>query len=149
VCEELLVAIGILSPDTVARCLEDARDELGGQGFNLVRAALSKSKSDLLDRFILPNLIIPDHSYIFIAEDKGGKGSRQNYDPGNTLAASVMPADDDLAVPGRWGLFTNPLGWTDIDAPGLKPSERAINIGFCVFTLEFDKLALGEQLRTI
>jgi hypothetical protein len=144
-----LVAISILSSDTVTRCLEGARDELGGQGVNLVRAALNKPKSDLLDRLIRPKLITRNHSYIYLAEDKGGKGSRPNYGPGNTLVASTMSADDDLAVPGRWGLFTNPLGWTDIDAPGPKPRERAINIGFCVYTLEFDKLPLGEQLRAI
>jgi hypothetical protein len=145
------VAISILSPDTVTRCLEGARDELGGQGVNLFRAALNKQKSDLLDRFIRPKLITRDHSYIYLAQDKGGKCSRPNYDPGNTLAASMVPADDELAVPGKWGLFTNPLGWTVIDAPMGQhpPRDRPINIGFCVYTLEFDNLPLGEQLRAI
>jgi hypothetical protein len=148
-CEEILVAIDILLPDAVMRCLEGARYQLGGQGINQFRMALKRSKSDLLDRYIRPNLITPNHSYIYIAEDKGGIGGRQNYDPGNTLVATMMPVDDELVVPGRWGLFTNPLGWTGIDVAGPRPSERAINIGFCVYTLEFDKLPLGEQLQAI
>src|SRR5580704_13635374 len=147
--EENPVAINILAPDAVLAHLENARDRLGGQGINLFRAALTRSKSDLLDRFIRPNLIAPDHSYIYIAEDNGGIGSRPNYDPGNSLVASISPSDHHLALPGVWGLFTNPLGWTGIDVPGPKPSERATNIGFCVYTLEFDKLSLGEQLRAL
>jgi hypothetical protein len=147
--EEILVVINVLAPNAVLAPLESARDSLGGQGVNLFRAALNKSKSDLLDRFIRPNLITPDHSYIYIAKDNGGIGSRPNYDPGNSLNASMSPNDDDLALPGLWGLFTNPLGWTGIDSPGPKPSERAINIGFCVYTLEFDKLTLREQLHAI
>lgn len=147
--EEIPVAISVLAPDAVLACLERARNSLGGQGINLFRTALNRSKSDLLDFFIRPNLIKSKRSYIYIAGDKGGVGSRPNYDPGNSLVASNSPADDNLALPGIWGLFTNPLAWTGIDVPGSKPSERAINSGFCVYTLEFDKLPLGEQLQMI
>jgi hypothetical protein len=60
-----------------------------------------------------------------------------------------MNPDSDLAFPGRWGLFTNPLAWIDIDAPGPRPSDRAINIGFTCYTLEFDEMPLSEQLKVI
>jgi hypothetical protein len=53
------------------------------------------------------------------------------------------------AFPGRWGLFANPLAWIDIGAPGPRPSDRAINIGFTCYTLEFDNLPLSDQLRII
>jgi hypothetical protein len=143
------VAIEALASGVLLGRLEAHRQQLGGQGVNLFRTALTKSKSGLFDTFIRPNLITPDRSYIYIAEDNGGKGSRPNYDPGNTLVATTVSADDNLALPGVWGLFTNPLRWTGIDAKGPRPSDRAINIGFCVYTLEFDRLSLGEQLQFI
>ena len=147
--EEIPVAINVLAPDAVLARLENVRDSLREQGVKLFAAALNRSKSDLLDGFIRPNLITPDHSYIYIAKDNGGIGSRPNYDPGNSLDAWMSPADHNLALPGFWGLFTNPLGWTGIAVQGRRPSDRAINIGFCVYTLEFDKLPIGEQLRVI
>ncbi len=64
------------------------------------------------------------------------------------MATALLP-DGDLAFPGRWGLFTNPLAWIDIDAPGPRPSDRATNIGFTCYTLEFDKIPLSEQLKII
>jgi hypothetical protein len=143
------VAIEALASGVLLDRLEAHRQQLGGQGVNLFRTALAKSKSDLLDAFIRPHLITPDRSYVYIAEDNGGKGSRPNYDPGNTLVATTVSADNDLALPGIWGLFTNPLRWTDIDKKGPRPSDRAVNIGFCVYTLEFDRLSLGEQLQFI
>jgi hypothetical protein len=149
VFEGILVSIDVLTPDAVLARLESARDSLGAQGTNLFRAALDRSKSDLLDNFIRPNLITPDRSYIYIAGDNGGVRSRPNYDPGNSMVASLSPADHDFALPDGWGLFANPLAWTGIDVPGPKPSERATNIGFCVYSLEFDKLALKDQLRVI
>lgn len=147
--EEMAVPVSVLASDTVLVCLEAARADLGGRGVKLFSAALQKSKSHLLDTFIRPNLVRRNHSYIYIAEDKGGKGSRPNYDPGNSMFASSTSTDDDLAVPGVWGLFTNPLVWTGINEPGLKPSERAINVGFCVYTFEFDKASIADQLRII
>jgi hypothetical protein len=87
----------VLASDTVLACLEAVRPDLGGQGVNLFRAALKKSKSDLFDTFIRPNLIRLNRSYIYIAEENGGKGSRPAYDPGNTVVAASRPAGDDLA----------------------------------------------------
>jgi hypothetical protein len=147
--EGILVSIDVVTPEAALARLESARDRLGPQGINLFRAALDRSKSDLVDNFIRPHLFTPDRSYIYIAGDNGGVRSRPNYDSGNSLVASISPADHDFALPGGWGLFANPLGWTGIDVPGPKPSERATNIGFCIYTLEFDKLALEEQLRVI
>lgn len=71
---------------------------------------------------------------------------RSNFDPANTIAAML---DSDLALPGRWGLFANPLSWVDIDADGPRPKYRAINIGFTVYTLEFDALPISVQLKAI
>jgi hypothetical protein len=117
-CEEFIMAIDILPSDTLLECLKERVYDLGGQGVNLFRNAVSKSKSDLLDHYIRPHLLRQGHSYIYIAEDKGKTG-RKNYDPGNTLAAVT---NSGLAVPGRWGLFTNPLGWVDVDPGG--PAEQ-------------------------
>jgi hypothetical protein len=142
------LAIQVLPLDTLFECLKDHASELGGQDINLFDSAVKKSKSDLLDYYLRPNLLVPGHAYIYIAEDKGGKGSRPNYDPGNTFVALANP-QTGLAFPGRWGLFTNPLGWVEIDAQGPRPSDRPTNIGFCVFTLEFDQIPLPEQLKAI
>jgi hypothetical protein len=145
-CEEIIVAITVLPSDTLMACLKEHADDLGGQGINLFRNAVGGSKSNLLDSYIRPHLLRLGESYIYIAEDNGGKGSRPAYDPGNTFAATI---NSELAVPGRWGLFTNPLGWIDIDADGPRPSDRPINIGFCVYTHEFDNLRISEQLKVI
>jgi hypothetical protein len=142
------VAINVLPSDTLFECLKERVANLGEKSVNLFQNAEKRSKSDLLETYIRPNLLAPRNSYIYIAEDKGGKGSRRAYDPGNTVAATMTP-DSNLAFPGRWGLFTNPLAWIDIDAPGPRPSDRAINIGFTCYTLEFDKIPLSEQLRAI
>ena len=143
------MSIKEVSSDTVLACLWRKRDELGGQGINLFRSALSRSNSDLLELYLRPNLIHPDKAYIYIAEDNGGKGSRPNYDPANSLVAASEPLGRDLAFPGRWGLFTNPLGWIGINAGGPRPSDRPTNVGFTVYTLEFDKTPLREQLQAI
>src|SRR4029077_57202 len=138
--ENIFVAIQELSTDTLLACLAEKRNELGGQGTNLFQSALNKSKSDLLELFLRPNLLCPGESYIYLAEDKNGKGGRPNYDPANSLVATIEPPDSDLAFPGRWGLCTNPLGWVNINAGGPRPSDRPINVGFTIYTLEFDKL---------
>jgi hypothetical protein len=153
------MAIDMLPSDTLLGCLKEHAYDLGGQGVNLFHNAVAKSKSDLLDHYVRPHLLRQGHSYIYLAEEKGKTGHR-NYDPGNTLAAATAPPESGLVLPGRWGLFTNPLGWVDIEANGLgaatlgisrgpRPSDRPINIGFCVYTLEFDKLPIGEQLKAI
>ena len=142
------MAINVLPSDTLLEYLKEQVADLGEQGINLFRSALNKPRSDFIEFYLRPNLISPGNSYIYIAGDKGGKGSRRAYDPGNTLVATLQPGDD-LAFPGPWGLFTNPLAWIDIDAPGPRPSDRAINIGFTCYTLEFDKMPLSEQLRAI
>src|SRR5215208_2752211 len=134
-----------MTADVLMECLEGCIHELGGQGIQLFRNAIAKSKSALLEEYILPHLLTPGQSYIYVAED-AGKTMRQRFDPGNTIAATI---NSDLALPGRWGLFANPLAWIDIDGGGPRPSERAINIGFCIYTIEFDKMPLGEQLRVI
>lgn len=139
------MAITVLPSDTLLGCLKEHAHDLGGQGVNLFRNAVAKSTSSLLDHYIRPHLIRSNHSYVYIAEDKGKTG-RRNYDPGNTLAATIK---SELAVPGRWGLFTNPLAWVDINSAGPRPSDRPINVGFCVYTLEFDALPIGEQLKAI
>ncbi len=139
------MAIPILPSDTLLECLKEHAHDLGGQGINLFRNAIYGTKSKLLDSYIRPHLLRPGQSYIYIAEDNGKTG-RRNYDPGNTAAAMI---NGELAVPGQWGLFTNPLAWIDINADGTRPSDRPINIGFCVYTLEFDDLAIGEQLKAI
>ena len=154
------MAIDILPSDILFGCLKEHATELGGQGINLFEAAFNKSKSDLIELYLRPKLIDRGRSYIYIAEDKGGKGSRRNYDPGNTIAATRVPPESDLAFPGRWGLFTNPLGWVDINADGPggavsgasrgpRPSDRATNVGFCVYTHEFDQMPLSDQLKII
>lgn len=143
------MAINVLPSDTLLECLKGHVADLGEQGVNLFRCAVNKSKSDLIEYYLRPNLLSPGNSYIYIAGDKGGKGSRPAYDPGNTVVATQVPSSSDLTFPGRWGLFTNPLAWIDIDAPGPRPSDRAINIGFTCYTLEFDKFPLSEQLRAI
>src|SRR5215831_18891207 len=112
------MAIKALPSDTLLEHLKEQAADLGKQGVNLFRSALNKSKSDLIEFYIRPNLLSPGTSYIYIAGDKGGKGSRPAYDPGNTLVATKVPSGDDLAFPGGWGLFTNPLAWIDIDASG-------------------------------
>jgi hypothetical protein len=143
------VPIEELSSDTFLACAASKRDELGRQGVNLFQSALTRSKSDLLEIYLRPSLLVPGNSYIYIAEDKGGKGGRPNYDPANSLVATIEPPESDLAFPGRWGLFTNPLGWVGIDAEGPRPSDRPINVGYTVYTLEFDKILLSEQLKVI
>jgi hypothetical protein len=116
------VAINVLPSDTLLECVKERVVDLGAQGVNLFRSALNRSKSDLLECYLRPNLLSRGNSYIYIAEDNGGKGSRRAYDPGNTVAALALP-DSDLAFPGRWGLFANPLAWINIDAPGPRPSD--------------------------
>jgi hypothetical protein len=143
------VAINVLPSDTLLECLKERADSLGDKSVSLFHTAVKRSKSDLLESYILPNLLSPGNSYIYIAEDNGGKGSRRAFDPGNTVVASTVPPDSHLAFPGRWGLFANPLAWIDIDAPGPRPSDRAINIGFTCYTLEFDKIPLSQQLKMI
>src|SRR5260221_4903732 len=144
-----VLAIQVLPLDTLFECLKEHASDLGGQAINLFQTAAKKSKSDLLDYYLRPNLLSPGQSYIYIAEDKGGKGSRPNYDPGNTIVAAASAPDSGIAFPSRWGLFTNPLGWVEVDTAGPRPSDRPINVGFCVYTLEFDKIPLSEQLRAI
>src|ERR1700751_2336193 len=128
------MAINVLPSDTLMERLKERVYDLGGQGVNLFRNAVSKSKSHLLDHYIRPHLLSQGHSYIYLAEDKGKTG-RKNYDPGNTLAATMVPPDSPLALPGRWSLFTNPLRWVDSEAGGsggavssasrgLRPSDR-------------------------
>jgi hypothetical protein len=112
------MAVDILPSDILFACLKEHATDLGGQGINLFEAAFNKSKSDLIELYLRPKLIDRGRSYIYIAEDKGGKGSRRNYDPGNTIAATMVPPESGLAFPGQWGLFTNPLGWVDINADG-------------------------------
>jgi hypothetical protein len=135
------VAINVLPSDILLECLKERVANLGEKSVNLFQNAVKRSKSDLLESYIRPNLLSPGNSYIYIAEDKGGKGSRRAFDPGNTVAASKATLGSNLAFPGRWGLFTNPLAWIDIEAPGPRPSDRAINIGFTCYTLEFDSLS--------
>jgi hypothetical protein len=143
------VAINVLPSDILLECLKERVANLGEKSVNLFQNAVKRSKSDLLESYIRPNLLSPGNSYIYIAEDKGGKGSRRAFDPGNTVAASKATLGSNLAFPGRWGLFTNPLAWIDIEAPGPRPSDRAINIGFTCYTLEFDKIPLSQQLKMI
>src|SRR5688572_20894819 len=149
------MAIEILPLDILLGCLKEHAAELGGRGINLFQTALKKPKSDLVELYLRPKLLDYGRSYIYIAEDKGGKSGRPNYDPGNTIAATVVPPESDLAFPGRWGLFTNPLGWVDINSGGSvssasrRPSDRATNIGFCVYTEEFDQIPLSDQLKMI
>jgi hypothetical protein len=78
-------------------------------------------------------------------------GGRPNFDPLNSIKAAEAPSGDDLALPGRWGLFTNPLQWVEVGLPKRTslPSERAINVGFCIYTIEFDKVPLARQLQVI
>ena len=128
------MAITELSSDALRACLSQRKAELGGQGINLFQSALNRSKSDLLELYLRPNLLCPGKSYVYIAEDNGGKGSRPNYDPANSLFAALEPSEGGYALPGRWGLFTNPLGWVGIDAAGPRPSDRPINIGFTTYT---------------
>jgi hypothetical protein len=134
-----------MTPEALMERLEGRVHDLGGRGVQLFRNAIAKSKSALLDQYIRPHLLTPTHSYIYLAED-AGRTMRQKFDPGNTVAATV---NSDLALPGRWGLFANPLAWVDIDGGGSRPSDRAINVGFCIYTLEFDKLSVAEQLKAI
>jgi hypothetical protein len=148
-CEDIKLAINVLPSDALLECLKEGAADLGEQGINLFRQAVKRSKSDLLENYLKPNLLCAGDSYIYIAEDNGRKGSRTAYDPGNTVAASMAAFGSELAFPGRWGLFANPLSWIDIDAPGPRPSDRAINIGFTFYTLEFDNIPLSEQLRVI
>jgi hypothetical protein len=110
---------------------------------------MKRSKSDLIERYIRPNLLCSWKSYIYIAGDNGGKMSRTAYDPGNTLVATNVLSEHDLAFPGPWGLFANPLAWIEIGASGPQPKDRAINVGFTCYTLEFDKIPLSEQLQAI
>ena len=115
------MAINVLPSDALLECLKERVANLGEKSVSLFQNAVKRPKSDLIESYIRPNLISPGNSYIYIAEDKGGKGSRRAFDPGNTVAAAMNP-DSDLAFPGRWGLFANPLAWIDIDAPGPRPT---------------------------
>src|SRR5260370_2842662 len=87
----------------------------------------------------------------YLAEDNRGERGRTNFDPLNSIKAMQTLPGDDWALPGRWGLFTNPLLWVDVGlAKGSsRPSDRPINVGFCVYTLEFDGLPLSRQLQVI
>src|SRR5260370_29697044 len=102
------MAINVLPSDTLLECLKERVANLGEKSVNLFQNAVKRSKSDLLESYIRPNLISPGNSYIYIAEDKGGKGSRRAYDPGNTVVASPVLPDSHLAFPRRLALFTNP-----------------------------------------
>jgi hypothetical protein len=143
------VAINVLPSEALLGCLKERISVLGDKGVNLFHAAVKRSKSDLIERYIRPNLFCSGKSYIYIAGDNGGKMSRTAYDPGNTLVATNVPPDHNLAFPGPCGLFANPLAWIEIGASGPRPKHRAINIGFACYTLEFDKIPLPEQLQAI
>src|SRR5215467_9782797 len=111
------MTIVIVSSDTVLACLGQKRSELGGQAVNQFRMSLRRSKSDLLDLYIRPHLLSEGQSYIYVAEDNHGKGGRPNFDPLNSRKAVEAPLGDDWALPGRWGLFANPLRWIDVGLP--------------------------------
>jgi hypothetical protein len=132
-------------------CLEQKHSELDERGINLFRQSLNREHSDLLERYIRAHLVCRDRSYIYLAEDNGGVGSRPNFDPLNSIKAMEAPSGDDWALPGCWGLFTNPLRWVEVGLPkgSSGPSERAVNVGFCVYTIEFDKVPLAWQLEVI
>lgn len=89
-----------LSSNTLVACLSNKRDAIGGQGINLFQSALKRSKSDLVELYLRPNLLCPGKSYVYIAEDSGGKGSRPNYDPANSLFAALEPPESGFALPG-------------------------------------------------
>jgi hypothetical protein len=140
-----------LSSDILLDCLERKRDDLGGQAINQFCMSFSRESSTLLDIYLRPHLLSEGQSYIYLAENNRGERGRPNFDPLNSIEAMQTLPGDDWALPGRWGLFNNPLGWVDVGLPNgsRPPSERAVNVGFCVYTLEFDGLPLSRQLQVI
>ena len=117
------MAINVLPSDTLLECLKERVADLGEKSVNLFRNAVNRSKSDLLESYILPNLLSPGNSYIYIAEDKGGKGSRRAFDPGNTVVASMATLGEQSGFSRSLGAVHKSTG-VDRHRRARPPSER-------------------------
>jgi hypothetical protein len=115
--------------------------DLDGRAVNLFRNALTATpRSALVDHYVGPNLYRPGAYYIYTTPD-ASRYKYRNWRPDVTAFA----AEHRTVI--ACGLFSNPLAW--IDPSDLRPSERAYNAGFAVYTIEFDTLPLDGQLAMI
>jgi hypothetical protein len=115
--------------------------QLDGRSLNLFRNALErKPRSDLLERYIGPNLYRPGEHYMYTTPDAKRYRCR-NWRP--ELTAAVLEHNAFAAC----ALFSNSLAW--IDENDLRPSERTYNAGFTVYTIESDRIHLDDQLQII
>ncbi len=119
----------------------EQRRDMDGRAVNLFRNALRRPlKSDLLKRYIGPNLYHPGSHYIYTTPDPD-RVRHKNWRPEITALAIEYRTIAPCAV------FSNTWSW--IDATDLLPGDRTYNAGFAVYTIELDLLSLDDQLRII
>lgn len=113
-------------------------------------AAIEAPDNGLYINFIEPRLLVAGAYYTYTApstdDDEQGKAWNPTY---TEAALKYGPRTAQLG----FGIFTNPLRWPGRDvATGRwegKPSERATNAGYAVYTFEIDKLATGDRVDLI
>jgi hypothetical protein len=113
---------------------------LDGRSVNLFSALKRPPRSDLLKLYLWENLYRPGSHYIYVTPDPSRYGSA-DWQP--ALAAASVEA----SLVGACTLFSNTLSWGE--SP---PSERTHNLGFAVYTIEFDHcrstISWGSSGRT-
>jgi hypothetical protein len=121
--------------------LRQAEKHLDKQSLNLFHNAFSNPKSDLT-RIFLQDYLLADQSYLYTSCDPS-HAKIVNAEPDWTRAA--IEHHFPLPFPHAIPLFSNPLSY-DFTKPS---KQRAFNAGYCVYTMEFDKLPLAEQCAII
>lgn len=112
---------------------------VSGEVRSALLSACERPLTGLLQHFILPSVYIDGLSYLYCPRNIGKPG-RRHYSPEVTLKTldGATPAE---AV-ARMTSFTNPLAMLDPINP-TRPTDRPINVGWVVTTLEFDDTSMG------
>jgi hypothetical protein len=127
-----------LGAEAVLRQVEKHLDK---QAANLFANAFANPKSDLTRIFLQDNLLA-DQSYLYTSCDPT-YAKIVNAEPDWTKAA--IEHHFPLPFPHAIPLFSNPLSYEF----GKPSKQRAFNNGYCVYTMEFDKLPLAGQCAII
>lgn len=113
-------------------------------------AAIEEPDNGLYIDFIEPRLLVAGAYYTYTAPSTDEDEQEKAWNPTYTQAAlKYGPRTAQLG----FGIFTNPLRWPSRDAAAGRwtgrPSERATNAGYCVYTFEVDHLASGTRADLI
>ena len=110
---------------------------LDGQSVNLFSVLERPPRSGLVVHYLHHNLYLPGSHYIYVTPD----AEQYKYGHWRPVVTKIV-AENRLMT--SCALFSNTLSWGET-----RPSERAYNAGFAVYTIEFDHMPLDDQLRVI